>query len=132
MLKTLFSDRTDFASPWLCRISRIKPTQLSLLPDSARVVFVFTAFDLLSVLGETFRISTSQLESTDDEGQVSLHFAAANNALSSLQWIQKLYDHEVRDLSCLTILQDSHGQTPISLAAQNGHNEVLKLLLNAI
>ncbi len=131
MLKVLFRDNSDFTSIWLGFVSNATTVPFALLPKSADLPCVLAAFNLVSVFGTTFKISILHLESINQDRQTPLHFAAANNAISTARWLQRLYDIAGKDFRNLTSMKDINGQSPFSLAAQNGHDEMMKLLLTS-
>jgi ankyrin repeat protein len=132
MIQRLFMNNASFTSIWLDSVSNAKTMPLALLPKSANFVCVLAAFDLADTFGTRFQISVSQLKSTNQNGQTPLHFAAANNALASTHWIQKFYHKAGKNFGDLATLKDSHGQSPVSLAAQHGHDAMMKLLLTSL
>lgn len=132
LMRILFLENPDFASMWLDSVVNARTMPIFLLPDNPGLAFVLAAFDLANVFGTTFHISVEGLESTNQLRQTPLHYAAANNALSSTQWFQSVYDVAGKHFGGVATMKDIHGQSPISLAAQNGHDELAKLLLTSI
>ena len=119
----------DYAFSWLGTVANHQPTQVALLPLRADVAFILAAFDLCSHFGKILGVSAVALQSTDQEGRTPLHLAAANNSLMSAKWIQEVLSEVGQDPGNLSTRQDSKGESPIFLAAQNGHEELMKLLL---
>lgn len=119
----------DFSSSWLGTVANIQPTQVALLPLKADIAFILAAFDLGSQFGKILGVSAESLQSTDQEGRTPLHLAAANNSLISSTWIQDALCEAGQDPCDLGTRRDSKGESPIFLAAQNGHEELMKLLL---
>lgn len=132
LMRILFLENPDFSSMWLDSVLSAKTMPLTLLLENPGLAFVLAAFDLAKVFGTTFHISVEDLESTNQLRQTPLHYAAANNALSSTQWLQSVYDVAGKHFGDVATMKDIHGQSPISLAAQNGHDELVKLLLTSI
>lgn len=129
LVTSLFSQEQDYASRWLSRVATTQVARFALLPSKAEIAFVFAAFDLGSHFGEMLGISVEPLESTDQEQRTPLHLAAANNSVSSVRWIQSVLSAAGKNLGDLVVRKDSNGESPISLAAQNGHGELMRLLL---
>ena len=129
LVTSLFSQEQDYASRWLSRVGTTEAARFALLPLKAEIAFVFAAFDLGSHFGKMLGISVKSLESTDQKQRTPLHLAAANNSLSSVRWIQSVLSAAGKNLGDLAMRKDSDGESPISLAAQNGHGETMKLLL---
>lgn len=132
LVTLLFSEKTDYASSWLRRIACAQVTRVPLLPYEADIGFIFAAFDLGSHFGKMLGISVKSLESMDRGQRTPLHLAAANNSLSSVRWIESVLVTAGKCLGDLAVRKDSEGESPISLAARNGHEEVMKLLLESL
>jgi len=131
MVRLLFSAKTGFAPYWLRSVSIATESHLPLFPKNVDVAFVLAAFNLGHIFGATFTISVGALKTTDDGQQTPLHLAAANNALSTVKWMQEVHDAACQSFGDLASLKDSHGQSPISLAAQYGHDEMTRILLTS-
>ena len=132
LVTLLFSEERDYASCWLSRVSHAQVTRVSLLPYKADIAFIFAAFDLGSHFGKILGVSVESFESTDDGQRTPLHFAAANNSFSSVQWMESVLFAAGKSLGNLAARKDSKGESPISLAARNGHEEIMKLLLESL
>ena len=128
LVRLLFSEK-GYTSSWLGTVATRQATQVALLPLKADVAFMLAAFDLGSQFGKILGVSARSLQSTDQEGRTPLHLAAANNSLMSAMWIQEVLSDVGQDLRDLCTRQDSNGESPISLAAQNGHEKLMELLL---
>ena len=132
LVELLFSENMDYASSWLRTVAVSQAARVTLLPLKADIAFVLAAFDLGSHFGKMLGVSVESLLSTDEENRTPLHLAAANNSFMSIQWIQNLLSTESRNLGDLATWKDFKGESPISLAAQNGHAETMELLLASI
>ena len=132
LVRLLFSKETDYVSSWLSTVANNRATQVALLPLNADIAFILTAFDLGSYFGKMLDVSVESLRSTDQQGRTCLHLAAANNSIMSAQWIQNALSATGQDIGDLATMKDVKGESPISLAAQNGHEELLKLLLRSL
>ena len=128
-LVKLFFLKKDFISSWLNIVANSGTAQVELLPLNADIAFALTAFDLGSHFGEMLDVSVESLRSIDQNGRTPLHFAAANNSLMSIQWIRNVLSAGGQDLGDLATQKDHQGESPISLAAQNGHERLMELLL---
>ena len=124
----LFSCK-DYASSWLGTVANRQITQVALLPLNVDVAFILAAFDLGSHFGKILGVPAASLLLTDEESRTPQHLAAANNSLDSAKWIQEIISRIGQDPGDLGTRQDYKGESPISLAAQNGHEELMELLL---
>ena len=123
LVKSLFLQEQDYASWWLSKVANTQAARFALLPLNAEIAFVFAAFDLSSRFGKMFGVSVGSPESTDQEKRTPLHLAAANNSFSPVRWIQSVLSAADKTLGDLATRKDSKGESPISLAAQNGHGK---------
>ena len=132
LVRLLFSEEKDYATSWLSTLANGQALWVSLLPLKADIAFVLAAFDLCSHFGKMLGVSVWSLQSIDQEQRTPLHLAAANNSLTSVHWIRKVLCAAGFDLGDLAMRKDSKGESPIFLAAQNGHEELMKLLLSSV
>ena len=131
LVRQLLSKK-DYASSWLSTIANRQATQVTILPSKADVAFIVAAFDLGQYFGNMLGVSAESLQSTDLEGRTPLHLAAANNSLMSAVWIHNVVSEAGQYPSRLPIWKDFKGESPISLAAQNGHEELMERLLHSL
>ena len=131
LVKLLFSKEMDYASLWLSTIADGQAARV-LLPLKADIAFVLAAFDLSSHFGRMLDVSIESLLSTDQKQRTPLHLAAANNSSRSVQWIQDVLSKADLEIGDLATKKDSNGESPITLAAQNGNEKIMRLLLVSI
>ena len=132
LVRMLFSKENDYAASWLSKLAGSQATRVALLPLKADIAFVLAAFDLCTHFGDMLSVSVKTLQSTDQGQRTPLHLAAANDSRSSIHWIQDVLSAEGLELGDLATRKDSKGESPIFLAAQNGHEELTKLLLKSM
>ena len=128
LVRMLFS-KAQYISSWVSTVADSEVSHVTLVPLNADITFVLTAFDLGNLFGRMLDISVDALLSTDQEGRTPLHFAAANNALKSTEWIQDVLIAKGRGFGDMATRKDTKGESRVSLAARNGHEKLVKLLL---
>ena len=130
-LITTFFSSTEFVSKWLHILGSSGNTQGLVLPSTPDTPSILATFDLGSFYGDLLGISRESLASKDINHRTPLHFAAANNALSSVYWIREACTNEgVLSFDHLSSEPDTSFQLPIHLAARNGHKRVVETLLD--
>ena len=129
LIKTI-SGITEYASEWLHELGSSRYAHGLLLPNTPHIALILAAFDLGSLYGETLGISTESLASRDINQRNPLHFAAANNAISSVYWIKAVCTNAGTLFGEMSTQTDTNFHTPLHLAAQRGHREIVDLLLD--
>ena len=94
------------------------------------MALILAAFDLGSLYGKTLGISMETLVSRDTNWRNPLHFATANNAISSIYWIKAVCTNGRMLSNDMSAQTDANFQTPFHLAAQRGHKNIVELLLD--
>ena len=128
-LITTFFETNEFVSAWLHVLKSSGHTRDLLLPSTSDAALILSAFDLGSLYSAMLGISMESLAEKDFYQLNPLHFAAANNAISSVYWIKALCTDGGTWFDDLSTQTDTNFQTPLSLAAQRGHYEVVELLI---
>ena len=126
-LVTAFFQTAELVSAWLHVLRYARDVVLPSTPD---IALILAAFDLGSLYGDLLGISMESLATKDDDQRNPLHFAAANNAISSVCWIRALCSDEEMSFDDMSTQTDAKFQTPLHLAAQRGHKKVVELLLD--
>ena len=129
LIKTLFRT-TEFFSAWLDVLRSSGQAQYLVLPSTSDFALILAAVDLGSLYGDTLGISMDSLASKDINDRTPLHFAAANNAISSVYWIKAICTGGEMSFDDISTQTDTDFQTPLHLAAQRGHKEMVELLLD--
>ena len=121
---------TEFVSEWLHILGSSGYAQDLIFPSTSHIALTLAAFDLGSLYGETLAISMESLVFRDINQRNPLHFAAANNAISSVYWIKAVCTNGGMLFDDMSTQTDTNFHTPLHLAAQRGHREIFELLLN--
>ncbi len=129
-LITTFFATTEFVSKWLHTLRSSGNAQGLVLPSTPDTPLILATFDLGSFYGDLLGISRDSLAIKDINQRTPLHFAAANNAISSVYWIKEACTNEGVFFDYLNSEPDTSFQIPIHLAARNGHQRVVETLLD--
>ena len=122
-----FFENTEFVSKWLQILGNSGHAQNLVLPSASDARSIVAGFDLGSSYADLLGISKSSLASGDVNQRNPLHFAAANNAISSVYWIS-----EIHDFDYMSTQTDTDLQFPIHLAAKYGHKNIVEILLESM
>ena len=128
-LITTFFGTTEFVSKWLQTIGDSGYAQGLILPNTPDTPLILATFDLGSFYGDLLGISRESLVTEDINERNPLHFAAANNAISSVFWIMEVCTNEGVFFEYLNSKTDTNLQIPIHLAARNGHKTIVDIPL---
>ena len=129
-LVTAFFGTTEFVLEWLHILRSSKYAQGLVLPSASDTSLILAAFDLCSFYGDLLGISRESLATKDINQRTPLHFAAANDAISSIYWIKEICTKEGVSFDDLSSETDTNFQIPIHLAARNGHKRIVETLLD--
>ena len=129
LIKTFFKS-AEFVSAWLHVLRGPEYTRDLILPSTSDIALVLAAFDLGSLYGDLLGIATESLATQDINQRTTLHFAAANNAISSVAWIRAVCTNNEVCFDRMSTQIDTDFHTPLHLAAQRGHREIVELLLD--
>ena len=120
MLRTLFEERnfdSETECSWDCR----GMTPLHLAAQDADVEMVKL---LLRGSRNNDNVAWLRLETRDDDGETALHLIAAKNSTETMHLLLSASEL-IRDI------EDNLGRTPLLRAAADGHEEVLRVLIEA-
>jgi ankyrin repeat protein len=127
------SGSEELYSNWLSELENLQERPFHLLPPKNDPASVLSALDLCQVLAKRLGIPILSFGEVDSKGCLSLHYAAANNALQSARWIldeyKSLGGDKVKGL-VTSIADDSY--CPVHLAVRWGYSEMVNLLLDTI
>ena len=129
-LITTFFDTTESVSAWLHILRSPEQCHKWVLPSAPVVALILAAFDLSSLYGDLLGMSWESLATKDFNQRTPLHFAAANNAISSVYWIKAVCTDGGMPFNEMITQTDMNFQTPLHLAAQRGHKTIVELLLD--
>ena len=128
-LITTFFGTTEFVSAWLHILKSSEYAHKWVIPSTPVVGLILAAFDLGSLYGKTLGMSMESLVSRDINQRNPLHYTAANNAISSVYWIKAVCTNGGMLFDDMSTQTDTNFHTPLHLAAQRGHREIVELLL---
>ena len=129
-LITTFFGTPDFVSEWLYILRSSGYAYSLVVPSTSDTSLILAAFDLCSFYGDLLGISRESLTTKDSNQRTPLHFAAANDAISSIYWINEICTREGVSFDNLSSKTDTNSQIPIHLAAINGHKRIVETLLD--
>ena len=119
-----FFENTEFVSKWLQILGNSGDAPNLVLPSASDTRSILAGFDLGRSYADLLGISKYSLVREDVNQRNPLHFAAANNAISSVYWIS-----EIHDFDYMSTQTDTDLQFPIHLAAKYGHKKIVEILL---
>ena len=128
LIKTFF-ETAEYVSAWLHVLRSPEYTRDLILPSTSDIALVLAAFDLGSFYGDLLGVTIESLATQDINQRTTLHFAAANNAISSVAWIKAVCTNNEGWFDRMSTQIDTNSHTPLHLAAQRGHREIVELLL---
>ena len=129
-LITTFVGTADFVLEWLHILGSSGYAPDLVLPSTPDTFLILAAFDLCRLYGNLLGISKESLATKDSNQRTPLHLAAANDALSSIYWIEEFCTKEGVSFDYLNSETDTNFQIPVHLAAGNGHRRVVEMLLD--
>ena len=126
-----FFETTEFVSAWLHILRSSGYARDMVLPSTSDITLILAAFDLGSLYGDLLGISGKSLAIKDIFQRTPLHLAAANNAISSIDWIHAVCTNGAVFFEYLSTQTDTNFQIPIHLAAKHGHKKIVEMLLDS-